>query len=965
ADRDSDGIFEFPPIVISVGVWNKGTQPFQPIRTEVQELLHAERNDEDYRKLRRRLSVNHIVDREQSGALRYRELTAHPSGLGKEPIRSQLLVNGVAVGSLQRPEQISGLSGAAQPLAQEYFARWDRQRLARDIYVMLYAFGGPNNGVYPAANYLSQDNSAFTLYSEDELRRMAQFAVNMVDHMDADNVVTIFEYDTNLADGWGLDDDPYSDSTDNQPADRKFAYGVEKMQLNFSEGLAIFAPATEDKDDTGMPKAKADHDGTEWDDSFNHQFLFVELQNSSNQTVAFNNDEWQLVVRPYYWATGTTKSQRDQQAGTAAGPERRLTIQSAAPSVGVGGINSFLTIGTVGNENNLNEVLPPAGASTPWTPGTGDSGPASFTVRPNLLGAADTAERIAPEIALTDGQYLDLLTDSNSYRLNEPGGANAYEDGARITPNASTDPSGKRLLEFSMEPDFSTNVYEVQVVLRRRAHPNRNSPDDGDSDFDDQSRDNPWIVADRYRIPLREFDLIDDETDASVIQGQLGNLTSRARWQPMYGNPVNDSFVEYYDSSSFIGNSLGNYNQGPNLTPNVPDPYTLWQPHNDRFFTSLAEVFNVPMYGPARMNDVDVAADDGADNLWSTNPYWTGPSVELGRVLTGSDGRDAKLDDEQTFGHIVLNPDEDNPDDGTVDNLWYRALEFMTVPTQQHVLGFNEVLGRSFTGATNADTVYREFGSINLNTVRDPEVFAAMLDEPDLVQLNNITSTTSAALTDLEHASNGTDPRRRDWWVSHLLNRDVGDPLINNATAQVLPLPGIPGISRPYRPLSYIGSKAAVASSAGDAINDTVLRKLRVTQGGGAMASSTTFQDRGQFEIGTLANHNSDDVDYAMRNRVLGKVMNHHTTTSNTFYVFLQVDFFEAKEVGSDVVRIGDKVNNSPAFRGFFVVDRAQAQEILEATDLPQLDTGTNKFLLHYNQNFNWRALVLHRQRLN
>ncbi|MEZ6039476.1 MAG: hypothetical protein R3C20_03150 [Planctomycetaceae bacterium] len=40
-------------------------------------------------------------------------------------------------------------------------------------------------------------NSVRALYTDDQLRRMAQFAVSMVDAMDPDEVIT-FEHDKNL-----------------------------------------------------------------------------------------------------------------------------------------------------------------------------------------------------------------------------------------------------------------------------------------------------------------------------------------------------------------------------------------------------------------------------------------------------------------------------------------------------------------------------------------------------------------------------------------------------------------------------------------------------------------------------------------------------------------------------------------------------------------------------------------------
>ena len=102
---------------------------------------------------------------------------------------------------------------------QEWFARRDRQQLCRDIYTLLYLFGGGNDNM----NYATTQNPYSSSPDNDNdgipdiLKDMAQFAVNMVDRMDPDNVMTAFEFDKNLADGWNLDDDPYTDSTSANP----------------------------------------------------------------------------------------------------------------------------------------------------------------------------------------------------------------------------------------------------------------------------------------------------------------------------------------------------------------------------------------------------------------------------------------------------------------------------------------------------------------------------------------------------------------------------------------------------------------------------------------------------------------------------------------------------------------------------------------------------------------------------
>ena len=72
--------------------------------------------------------------------------------------------------------------------------------MARDIYSLLYFFCGGRD---------VDASQTPGIYTESRLREMAQFAVNVVDSMDRDNINTLFEYDKNLSDGWDLDDNPY------------------------------------------------------------------------------------------------------------------------------------------------------------------------------------------------------------------------------------------------------------------------------------------------------------------------------------------------------------------------------------------------------------------------------------------------------------------------------------------------------------------------------------------------------------------------------------------------------------------------------------------------------------------------------------------------------------------------------------------------------------------------------------
>ncbi len=85
--------------------------------------------------------------------------------------------------------------------AQEWWARYDRQRLARDIYMLLWTVGGVEEYVNPATDAVKYIQATGTYpigtppYTPAQIEEMAQFAVNYVDAMDRDSVITRFEYD--------------------------------------------------------------------------------------------------------------------------------------------------------------------------------------------------------------------------------------------------------------------------------------------------------------------------------------------------------------------------------------------------------------------------------------------------------------------------------------------------------------------------------------------------------------------------------------------------------------------------------------------------------------------------------------------------------------------------------------------------------------------------------------------------
>ena len=83
------------------------------------------------------------------------------------------------------------------------------------------------------------------------------------------------------------------------------------------------------------------------------------------------------------------------------------------------------------------------------------------------------------------------------------------------------------------------------------------------------------------------------------------------------------------------------------------------------------------------------------------------------------------------------------------------------------------------------------------------------------------------------------------------------------------------------------------------------------------------------------------------RYRLLSKLLNNTTTRSNSFAVFIAVQYYEAVAVPSDTlnvpaIRIGGLLDDAPTHRGFFVVDRTGAVDQMKVVGANAANANTN-----------------------
>jgi hypothetical protein len=215
------------------------------------------------------------------------------------------------------------------------------------------------------------------------------------------------------------------------------------------------------------------------------------------------------------------------------------------------------------------------------------------------------------------------------------------------------------------------------------------------------------------------------------------------------------------------------------------------------------------------------------------------------------------------------------------------------------------------------------------------------------------------------------------------LARDGIDPITGlslpgvprSAPGQATTPPGFanntPTGARPFRNLGFSAFGGVDSNGYNGPLESTILRTLPGDTLTSAPTATNPDPRRRLFEVGTLLQHQGTsagqipaEINYDVRHRLLSKMLGNTTTRSNVFLVWIQVDFFEAKDVNppNGVVRVGAKLATSPGYRGFFVVDRSKALDLVQQQHLP--DPNATPFIFSFNQSFNYQSLILHRQRI-
>lgn len=908
-----------------------------------------------------------------------------------------------------------------------------RQCMARDIYTLLYTFCCVHfDGSIVDADYRTVAHTHIPTAAQS--KEMAQFAVNLVDALDTDDIITAFYYDTDLSNaghGWqttSTSSPDYMYGFDGIPGnnDDNVVYGVERQMLTFSEATAFVVKPVTGTTDSNL---------TIFDDTLTssvpggmRQYLFFELQNVSPTYVKLASPSITIANAP---------TAADWRIRMVDPTNENTTYNTLYFLPGLNTTSNYLPANPDGSAT---PVVAPGGLfSVACQDGSDTIGGAKrssdFRADPSMNGTsyplavpttAHTADGLPDSVTITSSTGAAQFTPKCNLDLvwNYPDGASRF----LVVQGNTGIPGGfvSQLAQNYTNGSAAGGVPLIRLVLERRAA----AGPDVANNFVWASVDktsNPQVSAAFNDVIIGSIVPPDNTAGAAGATTALQGFNSFARTSPLLRGTATQL--------AGISNTINAASTTAN--PNVNA--TAWQLHGDRDFGSLSELLNIPLCGPgdltsALANVVTPNVGLASPSLfYQTKEYGTStylPSIAAARFLRPDNP------DYAANGNTTTN----------YGNRWYRLFNFLEVPNRGHqhpaivgippsgTIGFgaagnpNYGLPVTFTnaGTPGSTSLYqptstmfdgsfnlpqyfgwpRTHGLLNLNMIRDPQVLLALLDDDQ--QINDPRYGTAVTKYLDSQDPSDTDSIAggfRKWWFEFLKSRDSryiapasGTPFAVDPVTHLY-APGTAN-GRPFQSLDTIGPVAhnLITTTTDSPLENTVLRSLPLDSSGVANAN----ESRRLFEIGnnttdhfgvitTEANPTgAPPIHPSARYRLLSKLMNNTTTRSNSFAIYMTVQYYEAAQVtvsGTNLVRIGGKLDDTPVHRGFFIVDRTGAVDQMKTLSTNVANSSitvtnpatfpvsnssysfqTNTDTTGQRQNMNgirWRDLVLYRQILD
>jgi hypothetical protein len=169
----------------------------------------------------------------------------------------------------------------------------ERLAFAKHFYCLAFAIagnGGPLNTDPPKA--------------AAHARELAQWAINVVDFRDTDSVMTGFEYDTDITDGWSVN----GNLSDDSEPDRDVVWGTERPELLITETVCWHDRNTDDLTPSGNQLLTADDNpDTDFDQARRPQgaFFFELFSPWDSQAAEYDPSGLKAVRRPVQGGTSS------------------------------------------------------------------------------------------------------------------------------------------------------------------------------------------------------------------------------------------------------------------------------------------------------------------------------------------------------------------------------------------------------------------------------------------------------------------------------------------------------------------------------------------------------------------------------------------------------------------------------------------------------------------------------------
>jgi hypothetical protein len=610
-------------------------------------------------------------------------------------------------------------------------------------------------------------------------RFIAQWAINVVDFMDRDSIMTPFPFDETPWDGWN--EPPMTDIT-------HVVWGCERPELLITETLAIHDRRTEDLDSDSSGKTTTDIPNP--DDDFDQRkkpegSLFVELYNpwtSMEPTpgelygirsgiegidlakrASDGSPIWRMLI-----VEGSQYQQDPDETVSITGEHRCVYFTDPGTlSLGDGcTVNSryypnpsdthavvnpippgrYAVIGPGTYDANLNGYVTFLGRRT-VDPPQNDPDPATsrhIILRPEQFQAKTPFRSNSTAVEPTDNQIQNIISIAVNYprrvSISEPANGSYYPDYppglTYYNPTIDRPPDYDRSDYIAQYVrNIGTNSRVLVIHLQRLANPLM--PYHADT--------NPYRTVDSMPIDLISFNGWADDA-SEVGRGWLTNGTTmtethqrgetniasdginniwiqRLAAKPLQGSLANTpAYIFGYSLHHTLGYLNTPFEPRETSGNYVGDPQQTpfpWLNWNNRPFVDACELLLVPNQKCSRLLNT---------------AFTPTPTIQYGSFGIAAPGTDTYANFNEPYPHL-LNFFHSGAPGGNNDAYLHRLLEYVYVPSR--FVG-TEIQANPTAASTpptlpdgqhcfhppfNLISNYRDPGRINLNTIYDPSVF--------------------------------------------------------------------------------------------------------------------------------------------------------------------------------------------------------------------------------------------------